>query len=452
MALNSELSQEVDLELTGNSRENGGKTKSRDDLHDPSLPPETPAYSLQSQKPHYKLFKKSNLVYGLPMTFEGNLGPVTVMAVPDSGSDHNVMSLGLALHLGMRLEWSVAEKTELIFLDGSAVIPTALVHASCRFARTFSFDWKMRCTFLVLPSLIEDLIISASFLDKTATFTMFRNRLVQMSLKTPRTLKICTMGAINRRLTCCIDGEAIVALPDSGSDVDVISLAYATKRKFKWENTLQEVVFANGRTKIARRKFVAQLSLGSSARLIKLKEDADADEFADNERGTGDLIDSEINVQPLSAQNANRDDTPVQRVINTTFYILDGITVDALIGAKSIESLQVYTHHTQHLTIQTKRDIETFKICRIALSSKIRSNAKSIVTSSRQTRSDGLPRPNLEAQLNEADQQENSRREESSRVTSLLTGDAKAAFDHSEQDRRRAFEEYRSSLLRNHAP
>lgn len=129
------------------------------------------------------------------------------------------------------------------------------------------------------------------------------------------------MGAINQRLTCCIVGEAIAALPDSGSDVDIVSLAYATKRKFSWQDNLQEVVFANGITKTACGKFVAQLSLGSSARPIEVKEDDDAGESVGDKRETRDLVDGKINLQSLNAQHTNPQDTPVQHVISTTFFI-----------------------------------------------------------------------------------------------------------------------------------
>ncbi len=43
----------------------------------------------------FEMKKKKNIFLGLPITFMMATGPTTVMAVPDSGSDHNVISLDL---------------------------------------------------------------------------------------------------------------------------------------------------------------------------------------------------------------------------------------------------------------------------------------------------------------------------------------------------------------------
>jgi hypothetical protein len=347
---------------------------------------------LQLWKSQHRLVKKTNAMYGLPITFEGDAGPTTVMAVPDSGSSHNIMSLKLALHLGLRLEWQKSEKTEIMLLDGSAAICTSVVQATCRFARTFSFDWKMRCTFLVLPSLVEDLIMSASFLHKTATFTKFRNRLVQLSPRMSGLPRVCALGAIRQRLRCCIAGEAVAALPDSGSDVDIVSLEFATKREFKWYKTCEQVVFADGRTKTACGKFVAPLSLGAVPPPSNIIEHENLDQNIREPLGTNrageDLTDDETVVESPKASRANLQDACVRHVIRTTFYVLDGITVDALIGAKSIESLQVYTHNARYLSRQEERDIENRNLYRITLGSKVRNCVKTVLPSSRRSGSE----------------------------------------------------------------
>ncbi|USP75575.1 hypothetical protein yc1106_02849 [Curvularia clavata] len=402
-------------------------------------------FTTQNWKTGYRLVKKNDIVHGLPITFEGDPGPATVMAVPDSGSSYNVMSLKLALLLGHRLEWKKSETIEVRFLDDVPTVCTAIVQANCRFAKTFAFDWKMRCTFLVLPSLVEDLIMSASFLEKTATFTKFRNPLVQISLRTPQLLRVCAMGAIHGRLTCCIDGESVLALPDSGSDIDIISLAYATKRGLKWHDTLEEVMFADGRIKTPRGKFEAQLALGSMACLIEFEEYDDFDEFSSKQTTSEELMHNGPVIPSHDVVNIESRNTPVLNIICTTFYILDGITVDVLIGAKSLESLQVYTLHTNYLD-SFAGDTAANNLHRITLASKIRKCVDNLIPSPGQRPSQAS---SLEEQLNEADQQENARREEVSSRISQMTGEARANLEREEEDKRREYENYRNHLIRS---
>ncbi|KAJ8106300.1 hypothetical protein OPT61_g9626 [Boeremia exigua] len=424
-----------------------GSNEVNDRLHFAPLPPEVSADILESQQPRFELVERSNLMYGLPMTFEGNSGPATVMAVPDSGSDYNVMSQRLALHLGPRLEWDSSEETRIEFLDRSTTVCATVVRARCRFAKTFDFDWKMRCTFLVLPSLVGDLIMSASFLEKTATFTTFRNRLVKMSLRTPRLPRVCAMGPTLQWLTCCIDGEAVEALPDSGSDVDVISLSYATKRGFKWQETSEHVMFADGRTQKACGIFSGQLCLGGSAQLVNINENNSFDEKLDwpadqqkegKDDDNGDLSARTFMLEPERGL--------VQHVIRTTFYILDGISTNALIGAKLIESLHVFTRHSRYLSSPTACALGYNSLHRITLKSKMRSCFQSVLHSSR-LRTPETPAPSLEDQFSDADQQENARREEADLRASRLTGEERVVFDREEDSMRRAYEEYRAYLL-----
>ena len=333
----------------------------------------------QHQEPRFEFVRRLNSVCGLPITFEGHCGPASVMAVPDSGSAFNVISLDLAMSLGLRIEWENRDKTELRLLDGTTAISTAAVKAQCRFARTFYTEpRKIQCTFFVLPSLVSNLIMSAQFLEDTETFTKFRNRLVKLTLQPFSLLKLRSIGRLRQRLRCCVDGEHVEAIPDTGSDIDVVSLEYATKRKFKMQSTEELIEFADGTVKKVCGKVSAQLSLGMHARIIPV-------ELSDDSERPSEAV-----IEEAPGPTEELQDRPVRHVVQTTFYVLDGIAVDVLIGAHSIESLNLYTEHTDALTSRADADLQDDMVLRIGLLSKFRNRPNHDSSGLSQNVSDGM--------------------------------------------------------------
>lgn len=166
---------------------------------------------------------------------------------------------------------------------------------------------------------------------------------------------------MRQRLRCCIDGESVEAIADTGSDIDVLSLEYATKQGIRWESTEDSVEFADGTIKKPCGMVMAQVSLGTDGRTIHHNP-------TDDHGGQEQDLDDEL-VDPL-AQYANGS---VRHVVQTSFYILDGIVVDALVGANFTESLELYTDHTNNFTSCVSLDPRDDAVLRIGLVGKVRS-------------------------------------------------------------------------------
>jgi len=85
----------------------------------------------------------------------------------------------------------------------------------------------------------------------------------------------------------------------------------------------------------------------------------------------------------------------VRRVIESTFYVLNGISVDVLIGASSIESLQVFSHHIDALTSEECDEVEDVGLLRISLAKRLTSLATQSTVDSRDDATSGtkLPKP-----------------------------------------------------------
>ena len=82
---------------------------------------------------------------------------------------------------------------------------------------------------------------------------------------------------------------------------------------------------ADGTVKKAYGKVGAQLSLGMHARLIPT-------ELLDDSECPGEAV-----IEEAPEPTEELQDRPVRYVVQTTFYIFDGIAVDVLIGAHSIK-------------------------------------------------------------------------------------------------------------------
>jgi hypothetical protein len=408
----------------------------------------------------FELIDKTSVSCGLPITFETLVGPATVMAIPDSGSDFNIISLDLALHLGYKTDESVDRGAEIQLLDGLLIRSVGVVRAVCRFGRTFySEPRNFHCLFRVLRNTISLLIMSSSFLQETQTWTTFRNRPVPLPEYLDGPLRIRALGQTRRLLECLIDGCNAMALADSGSDTDLITLRYAQKRGWKLRSIKQDVVLADGRRKQVLGVCEAQLSVGKDGMIVKPegeKRESKPTTLGSNFERVNEigLVHQKEHVSALDMESGH-----VRHVIQTDFFVLGGIMIDVLIGASLIESLKVFSHHSDKLTLLKDADAKDGEMHRISLAKWARSPS----TRSNGARSSGAFQLNkgvfgstltqtvnsqdLQQQLNNADQQENARREAADAEAASLIGDAKAIFDDAEKERRRGYDEYRAQLL-----
>jgi hypothetical protein len=165
-------------------------------------------------KTTFELIEKTPVSCGLPITFETLGGPATVMAIPDSGSDFNIISHELALHLGYKTDETVDKGAEIQLLDGLLIRSVGVVRAVCRFGRTFySEPRNFHCVFRVLRNTISPLIMSSSFLQETQTWTTFRNRLVPLPEYLDGPLRIRALGQTRRLLDARLVGVMLWRWP-----------------------------------------------------------------------------------------------------------------------------------------------------------------------------------------------------------------------------------------------
>ncbi|KAJ9655399.1 hypothetical protein H2201_008813 [Coniosporium apollinis] len=183
-----------------------------------------PHHLLYVVLPRHILKRKGRL--GLPITIETETGPATVLSCPDTGSEENIISEGLAHILGLTISDDAADRRFFELADGRRVRSVGRVQAPCRFGTETSTDFDLVCIFYVFRNVATDLIMGRNFLGETETLTAHRERL---------------------QVICKLDGRTVSAIADSGSELNLMSPEFARKQGYVVEEGEQVIMFADGR-------------------------------------------------------------------------------------------------------------------------------------------------------------------------------------------------------------
>ena len=174
----------------------------------------------------------------------GNLNGAQVAAFPDTGAEKNVISLDFAVRNKINIRRDSQLEFQLPTGKFSRSVGTA--YLPWRFAnepRVFNI------LFSVLPECIHDVIIGRKSLNFTQTLTKFAHRIKTKLLPFRPRLGVRLLGSQRQRVRGSLDGERVAAVPDTGSDVMLVSTAYAKQRGFKisgQKDCRSELEFADG--------------------------------------------------------------------------------------------------------------------------------------------------------------------------------------------------------------
>lgn len=174
----------------------------------------------------------------------GYLNGAQVLAFPDTGAEMNVISLDFAIQNKIIIQRDSQHEFQLP--SGKVSQSVGMVHLPWRFANEPEvFD----ISFSVLPNCTHNVIISGKFLNVTQTLTKFVHRIKTKLLPFQPCLGVKLLGSQRQRVWGLLNGQRTAAVPDTGSDVMLISTAYAKQRGFKifrQNDCRLELEFADG--------------------------------------------------------------------------------------------------------------------------------------------------------------------------------------------------------------
>jgi len=167
--------------------------------------------------------------------------------LPDNGAALNIISENCVRQHNFQADCNM--KSLLQLPDGSTVGTSGTLEVEFAFANhtdTSRVNFPVR--FTVLAGCIHDFVLSGTFLQATKTFTTFKDR-IHRSLPAVRpTVRVCFHGAPQQQVIGSINGHAVLANPDTGSEINVIRESSAIDMGLKIspdpENTTLE--FING--------------------------------------------------------------------------------------------------------------------------------------------------------------------------------------------------------------
>jgi hypothetical protein len=170
---------------------------------------------------------------GLPITVHTEDSLATVFACADTGADVNVISHDLATTLGYTSYAQSSERKEFALANGKIVESLGQIESTCSFGVEMQASFTVTCMFHVLLKVATPIIMGMAFLEETQTMTEHRERLVRVPRPASQALFVRSIDKPRRMLACKLDGCEILSLPDSGSDIDLMSYTYAIHRGFQ---------------------------------------------------------------------------------------------------------------------------------------------------------------------------------------------------------------------------
>lgn len=107
---------------------------------------------------------------------------------------------------------------------------------------------KIQCW--IFPGAIHNLVLGSPFLKASETLTTFRHRVKSRLVAMSRRLQLRLMGHEHQRLWGLLNGHPTLAVPDTGSNVMLVSRKYAKEAGLAvdWDYSKLEVEYADGST------------------------------------------------------------------------------------------------------------------------------------------------------------------------------------------------------------
>lgn len=161
-----------------------------------------------------------------------------VHAMPDTGAGLNLISSSLAIELGYSRPPDHAMKgAELRMANGKHLKTIGVIEAVWSFFPEAKEEWKLM--FHVVDDFFYDTVLGNDFLMSTQTMSKHQHRLsrIPVPMKALSVVFVNTLGRVNQRVRGFINDVKVDALPDSGSEFNLLSFTYC--RAKGWDESLE---------------------------------------------------------------------------------------------------------------------------------------------------------------------------------------------------------------------
>ena len=267
--------------------------------------------------------KRVKMRTGLPITLNAETSPATVLACADSGSEENIISLDLAQALGYCIDDSPSKNRQFVLANGSLVEAVGEMVAECSFGiEAAPTAAPMSYIFYIFIKLASPIIMWLTFLKQTRTLTEHRHRLIRVPRPANQPLQVYSVGRPMDRLFCYLNMLYVPSLPESGSEINLMTWRFALENGFQVQEGKQVIQFADGSVAV---------TTGVVRGELKAREDESL-EF--------------------------------RRISKVEFYLVDNLRHDLIVGEESLEELEIFTNG-RHLLFPIVNQMEPIGLNRI---------------------------------------------------------------------------------------
>jgi hypothetical protein len=244
-------------------------------------------------------FRMQCLKRCLPMLLNGCRYNTT----PDTGSLENAISADEARRLRLKIS---GKGRQFLMGNGSRTISLGAVRLKCAFA--LGERCTTRQSFNVIENLTVPVIIGKAFLDIFKTMTLHQHRLEAIATSSRKDFRVMHLNRLRQLVRCYVNGKLVHANSDTGSEVDLMSPSYARGNMLEIEALEKDEDWV-------------QLADGSTAKLLR-------------------RVHVDLNIYD------GRYRSPTGYICHSrTFYVLDGLTIDILLGEAALYDMQVFIEH-----------------------------------------------------------------------------------------------------------
>ncbi|KOS19812.1 hypothetical protein ESCO_005787 [Escovopsis weberi] len=176
----------------------------------------------------------------------GEVRRTSVEAFPDSGADRCYISSRLASNLGAKLVPGTERGVQLA--NKKSVESPGMVEVPFKFEGE-QHEHTLSCW--IIPNCIHDLILGRDFLGATKTLTQYARRIGNKVVSWPGKLRLTYLDGERQRLWGWFGDFFVDALPDTGSDLMLMSGQFARRIGLQVDESFEnwlEVEFADGTT------------------------------------------------------------------------------------------------------------------------------------------------------------------------------------------------------------
>lgn len=170
----------------------------------------------------------------------------SITALPDSGADVCFISPETSMLLGLDPQPGTERLVRLA--DGRELVSPGAVDVPWNF-RDEEETFDITCW--ILPGCGHQIILGSKFLEETKCLTTHRYRIQRKHISAPKYVRVNLIGEGKQWLSGLLNDIPVAALPDTGSDVMVMSRDYAWRVGLKVDSSPEDIVeveFADGTT------------------------------------------------------------------------------------------------------------------------------------------------------------------------------------------------------------